>query len=133
MSMQDPIADMFTRIRNGQAVAKEYVSMPASNVKMAIAKVLKDEGYIKDYQVDKEKEGVKSILTVTLKYHHGKAVIDRIKRISKPGIRIYKGFDELPKVVGGLGIVIVSTPKGIMSDRAARAIRQGGELIAEVA
>lgn len=129
--MQDPIADMFTRIRNGLAVGKEQVVMPSSNVKAAIAKVLKDEGYILDYQV--KREGAKSMLAVMLKYYHGKPVIDFIKRVSKPGLRIYKSCDELPKVVGGLGIAIVSTPKGIMSDKAARAIRQGGELIAEVA
>lgn len=131
MSMQDPIADMFTRIRNGLAVGKEQVAMPSSKVKAAIAKVLKEEGYVLDYQV--EQAGAKSMLLITLKYYQGKPVIDFIKRVSKPGIRIYKSCDELPKVVGGLGIAIVSTPKGIMSDRAARAIRQGGELIAEVA
>ncbi len=131
MSMQDPIADMFTRIRNSLAVAKVQVSMPSSGVKVAIAKVLKDEGYIIDFQV--AKEGVKSSLTIILKYHNGKPVIAMIKRKSRPGIRIYKSCDELPKIVGGLGIAIVSTPKGIMSDRAARAIRQGGELIGEVA
>jgi small subunit ribosomal protein S8 len=129
--MQDPIADMFTRIRNSQAVAKEKVNMPSSKVKVAIAKVLKDEGYVVDYQI--AKEGAKSILTITLKYYHGKPVIDVIKRTSRPGIRIYKSCEQLPKIVGGLGIAIVSTPKGIMSDRAARAIRQGGELIGEVA
>ncbi len=129
--MQDPIADMFTRIRNGQAVAKKQVEMPSSKIKVAIAKVLKEEGYIVDYQV--AKEGAKSMLVVTLKYHHGKPVIETIKRKSRPGIRIYKSCDDLPKIVGGLGIVIVSTPKGVMSDRAARAIRQGGELIGEVA
>ncbi len=131
MSMQDPIADMFTRIRNGQAVNKVQVSMPSSKFKAAIAKVLKDEGYIMDFQVSKE--GAKSTLMITLKYYNGKPVIDLIKRASRPGIRIYKACDEIPKVVGGCGIAIISTPKGVMSDRAARAINQGGEFIGEVA
>lgn len=129
--MQDPIADMFTRIRNGQAVAKQQVSMPSSTIKVAIAKVLKDEGYIVDYQVEKAES--KSLLIIILKYYQGKPVIDMIKRISRPGIRIYKSCEEFPKIVGGLGITIISTPKGVMSNRAARAIRQGGELIAAVA
>jgi len=131
MSLQDPVADMFTRIRNAQAVGKEDVTMPSSRLKAAIAKVLKDEGYITDFQV--EKNGAKSMLKVALKYYHGKPVIEKIKRVSRPGIRVYKSCDELPKILGGLGITIVSTPKGVMSDRAARAIRQGGELIGEVA
>lgn len=131
MSMQDPIADMFIRIKNSQAVAKVEVGMPSSNVKVAIAKVLKAEGYIVDYQV--EQTDHKSLLIIKLKYHSGKPVIDMLKRVSRPGLRIYKSCDELPKVVGGLGISIVSTPKGIMSDRAARAIKQGGEIIGQVA
>ena len=108
MSMQDPIADMFTRIRNGQLVSKEKVSMPSSKVKVAIAKVLENEGYITGYQITGE--GVKLILTITLKYYQGKPVIDKIKRTSRPAIRIYKSCDELLKVVGGLGVAIVSTP-----------------------
>jgi len=127
MSMTDPIADMLTRIRNAQTAAKIQVSMPASKVKLAIAEVLKREGYIGDF-VTSELDG-KSALTIALKYFKGKPVIETIKRVSRPGLRVFKGKDELPKVLGGLGIAIVSTSCGIMSDRAARAVGHGGEVI----
>ncbi len=127
MSMTDPIADMLTRIRNAQTAAKTQVSMPASKVKLAIAEVLKREGYIGDF-VTSEQDG-KSALTIALKYFKGKPVIETIKRVSRPGLRVFKGKDELPKVLGGLGIAIVSTSRGIMSDRAARAVGHGGEVI----
>ncbi|MDT0582569.1 MULTISPECIES: 30S ribosomal protein S8 [Alteromonadaceae] len=130
MSMQDPIADMFTRIRNGQLASKVAVSMPSSKVRVAIAKVLEAEGYIEGSSVT---EGVKPVLTVTLKYFEGKKVIDTIERVSRPGLRIYKKKDELPKVMGGLGIAIVSTSKGVMTDRAARNAGMGGEIIGYVA
>ncbi|MGH8398647.1 MAG: 30S ribosomal protein S8 [Gammaproteobacteria bacterium] len=130
MSMTDPIADMFTRIRNGQMVGREQVNMPASNIKCEIARVLKDEGYIEEFE-RREQDG-KSELVVTLKYHQGRPVIDHIRRISKPGLRVYKRKDQLPKVLGGLGIAIVSTPQGVMSDRAARAAGQGGEVLCVV-
>ena len=126
MSMSDPIADMLTRIRNGQSAAKADVVMPASNMKQAIAKVLKNEGYIKDFAVS---DDVKAELTVSLKYFEGRPVIDSIKRVSRPGLRIYKNKDELPKVLNGLGIAIVSTSKGVMTDREARATGNGGEVI----
>src|SRR5688572_4593113 len=119
MGMQDPIADMLTRIRNGQSSAKEVILMPSSKVKVAIAKVLKDEGYIIDYKVQGDK--VKPVLAIALKYFGGRPVIDVIRRVSRPGQRTYKTVRNLPKVMGGLGIAIVSTSKGIMSDRAARA------------
>ena len=130
MSMQDPIADMFTRIRNGQLASKVAVSMPSSKVRVAIAKVLEAEGYVEGFSVE---EGVKPVLTVTLKYFEGKKVIDTIERVSRPGLRIYKKKDELPKVMGGLGIAIVSTSKGVMTDRAARNAGMGGEIIGYVA
>lgn len=130
MSMQDPIADMFTRIRNGQMASKVSVSMPSSKVRVAIAKVLEAEGYIEGSSVT---EGVKPVLEVTLKYFEGKKVIDTIERVSRPGLRIYKKKDELPKVMGGLGIAIVSTSKGVMTDRAARNAGMGGEIIGYVA
>ena len=130
MSMSDPVADMLTRIRNGQSASKAEVAMPASNMKQSIAKVLKDEGYISDFSVS---EGAKPEMSVSLKYYDGKPVIESIKRISRPGLRIYKNKDELPKVLNGLGIVIVSTSKGMMTDRAARAAGIGGELICSVA
>lgn len=130
MSMQDPIADMFTRIRNGQLASKVSVSMPSSKVRVAIAKVLEAEGYIERSSVT---EGVKPVLEVTLKYFEGKKVIDTIERVSRPGLRIYKKKDELPKVMGGLGIAIVSTSKGVMTDRAARKAGMGGEIIGYVA
>ncbi|MFM2479212.1 30S ribosomal protein S8 [Celerinatantimonas sp. MCCC 1A17872] len=130
MSMQDPIADMLTRIRNGQAANKVSVKMPSSKLKVAIAKVLKDEGYITDYAVSGD---VKAELEVTLKYFEGKKVIETIQRVSRPGLRIYKGATELPKVLGGLGIAVVSTSKGVMTDRAARKAGMGGEIVCYVA
>lgn len=130
MSMSDPIADMLTRIRNGQSAAKADVAMPASNMKQSIAQVLKDEGYINDFSVSQD---AKPQLTVSLKYHDGKPVIEKIQRMSRPGLRVYKNTDEIPKVLNGLGIVIVSTSKGMMTDRAARAAGIGGELICSVA
>jgi small subunit ribosomal protein S8 len=131
MSMTDPIADMFTRIRNAQMIGHTDVSMPASKVKAEIARVLKEEGYIEDYAT-REVEG-KPTLSIALKYYEGRPVIDRLERVSRPGLRVYKRQDELPKVLGGLGIAIVSTSKGVMSDRAARAAGQGGEVIGVVA
>lgn len=129
MSMTDPIADMLTRIRNGQAAKKQQVVMPSSKMKRAIAHVLKEEGYITDYQVSEE---VKPTLTVVLKYHQGKPVISLLKRVSRPGLRIYKPKDELPKVNSGLGIAVVSTSKGLMTDRAARTAGHGGEILCVV-
>lgn len=130
MSMSDPIADLLTRIRNGQAANKAQVSMPASKAKLALATVLKNEGYVSDCSVQ-DVEG-KAILTVTLKYYEGKPVIETLQRVSRPGLRIYKGKDELPKVLGGLGVAIVSTSKGVMSDREARALGEGGEVLCTV-
>lgn len=130
MSMSDPIADMLTRIRNGQSAAKAEVAMPASNMKQSIAQVLKDEGYITDFSVS---DDAKPELSVSLKYYEGKPVIEKINRMSRPGLRVYKNKDELPKVLNGLGIVIISTSKGMMTDRAARAAGFGGELICSVA
>lgn len=126
MSMQDPIADMFTRIRNGQSANKVTVSMPSSKMKVALAELLKTEGYIADYSSTTD---VKPVLEVTLKYFETKPVIETIKRVSRPGLRIYKGNNELPKVMGGLGIAVVSTSQGLMSDRAARKAGIGGEVI----
>lgn len=131
MSMSDPIADMLTRIRNAQATNKVDVSMPNSKVKVGIAGVLKDEGYITDFRVD-ENNG-KPNLEVTLKYFEGRGVIDSLKRASRPGLRIYRGKDDIPRVLDGLGIVIVSTSRGFMTDAAARAAGHGGELICYVA
>lgn len=131
MTMTDPIADMLTRIRNAQMAAKAEVSMPSTKLKVAIAEVLKDEGYISAYTVA-DREG-KPTLTIGLKYYEGVPVIERIDRVSTPGLRIYKGKDELPKILGGLGIVIVSTPQGVMTDRAARAAGCGGEVLCYVA
>jgi len=130
MSMQDPIADMFTRVRNGQMSNKVSVTMPSSKVKAALAELLKKEGFIADYEVSGD---VKKELNVTLKYFEGKPVIETIKRVSRPGLRIYKKTDDLPKVMGGLGVAIVSTSKGLMSDRAARKAGIGGEIIGYVA
>ena len=130
MSMQDPIADMLTRIRNGQAANKVAISMPSSKLKVAIANVLADEGQIESVKVI---EGVKPELEITLKYFQGKPVVESIQRISRPGLRIYKRKDELPKVMGGLGIAVVSTSKGVMTDRAARQAGLGGEIICYVA
>lgn len=131
MSMSDPVADMFTRIRNGQTARKASVTMPASKLKLSIARVLKDEGYIAGY-AETEVEGKKQ-LEVGLKYFEGKPVIEMIKRVSRPGLRIYRGRDELPTVRNGLGIAIISTSQGLMTDRAARKTGQGGEVLALVA
>jgi len=131
MSMSDPIADMLTRIRNAQSVQKAIVSMPSSKVKVAIAQVLKDEGYIDGFQV--KNEGAKSELQVALKYYAGKPVIERIERVSRPGLRVYKGRDSIPQVMNGLGVAIVTTPQGVMTDRKARATGVGGEVLCYVA
>ena len=131
MSMTDPIADLLTRIRNAQSAGKPTVGVGASKLKLAILKVLKDEGYIGGFRVDAT--GAKSTLSIELKYHDGRPVIDRIERISRPGLRIYRGKDELPKVLGGMGTVIVSTPQGVMTDKQARSIGQGGEVLCIVA
>jgi small subunit ribosomal protein S8 len=131
MSMTDPIADLLTRIRNGQATEKTRVSMPASKLKASVAQVLKDEGYIADCRVSQE--AGKPTLTIELKYFEGRPVIEKLQRVSKPGLRVYKSKDELPRIMGGLGVAIVSTSRGIMSDRAARAAGQGGEVLCIVA
>jgi small subunit ribosomal protein S8 len=131
MSMSDPIADMLTRIRNGQAAGKATVHMPASKQKTAVAQVLKDEGYITDFGA-KDVDG-KPALEITLKYFQGAPVIDYVKRVSRPGLRIYKSRGEIPKVRGGLGIAIVSTSRGVMTDREARKQGHGGEVVAFVA
>jgi len=128
--MTDPIADMLTRIRNGQSAGKKSVKIPSSKLKLAIAKVLKEEGYITDFKT--EITGCHTEMTVELKYYNGVPVIESVKRVSRPGLRIYKSKDELPKVLGGLGIAIVSTSNGVMTDRAARAIGHGGEVICTV-
>jgi small subunit ribosomal protein S8 len=127
MSMTDPIADLLTRIRNAQSSGKATVGVGASKLKLAILKVLKDEGYISDFRVDPGSDS--RTLSIELKYHDGRPVIDRIERISRPGLRIYRGKDELPKVLGGLGVAVVSTPKGIMTDAQARAAGTGGEVL----
>jgi small subunit ribosomal protein S8 len=127
MSMTDPIADFLTRIRNGQRSGKPQVGMPASRIKLALAKVLKDEGYIEDFAVSPD-DG-KPTLTVRLKYYHGRPVIDRLERVSRPGLRVYKGKDELPRILGGMGVAIVSTSRGVMTDREARAGGHGGEIL----
>ena len=129
MSMQDPIADMLTRIRNAQMVGKASVSMPSSKMKLSLAKVLKEEGYIEECVCE---EGVKPTLTITLKYFEGKPVIAELGRTSRPGLRAYAGKDDLPSVRGGLGVAIVSTSKGVMTDRAARSAGVGGEIICTV-
>lgn len=131
MSMSDPIADMLTRIRNAQMAEKVAVSMPSSKIKVAIANVLKDEGYIDDFAI--RENGSKPELDIALKYYAGRPVIERIERVSKPGLRVYKGTDSLPRVMNGLGIAIVSTPKGVMTDRRARASNVGGEVLCIVA
>ena len=131
MSMSDPIADMLTRIRNAQSVEKPVVSMPSSKLKVAIAQVLKDEGYIDAFAV--KTEGVKSELEISLKYYAGRPVIERIERVSRPGLRIYRGRDAIPNVMNGLGVAIVTTPKGVMTDRKARATGVGGEVLCYVA
>ncbi|MGH8251469.1 MAG: 30S ribosomal protein S8 [Steroidobacteraceae bacterium] len=131
MSMTDPIADLLTRIRNGQSAGKVDVSVQSSRVKQAIARVLKDEGYINDFVV--RRDGGRTTLVIALKYHAGKPVIERLERVSRPGLRNYRSRDELPKVLGGLGIAIVSTPAGVMTDRDARRAGQGGEVLCVVA
>ena len=131
MSMTDPVADMLTRIRNAQMAEKLSVSMPSSKLKVAIAKVLKDEGYIDDFAL--RERGAKPELVLALKYYAGRPVIERIERVSKPGLRVYKGKDDLPRVMNGLGVAIVSTPKGVMTDRRARAGNMGGEVLCIVA
>ena len=131
MSMSDPIADMLTRIRNAQAVDKSAVKMPSSKLKIAIAQVLKDEGYIEGYVVHND-DG-KAELEIALKYYAGKPVIERIERVSRPGLRVYKGRDAIPQVMNGLGVAIVTTPKGVMTDRKARQTGVGGEVLCYVA
>jgi small subunit ribosomal protein S8 len=131
MSMSDPIADMLTRIRNAQSSQKGSVVMPSSKLKVAIAKVLKDEGYIDDFVV--RGEGALRVLDIALKYYAGKPVIERIERVSRPGLRVYKGSGDLPRVMNGLGVAIVSTPSGVMTDRRARASNVGGEVLCVVA
>ena len=130
MSMQDPISDMLTRIRNGQMACLQEVEMCSSKQKVAIAKVLKDEGYIVDFSI--EDNDKKPTLKINLKYYQGKPVIASLKRISRPGLRVYKNREELPRVMGGLGIAIISTSKGLLTDRVARKIKMGGEVICYV-
>jgi small subunit ribosomal protein S8 len=130
MSMSDPIADMLTRIRNAQATEKQSVVIPASKVKQAIAQVLKDEGYIEDFAV-RSADG-KATIEIGLKYYAGKPVIEKIERVSRPGLRIYKGRDEIPRVMNGLGVAIVSTSRGVMTDRRARETGVGGEVLCVV-
>lgn len=130
MSMTDPIADFLTRIRNGQAARKKSVKMPASKLKESIANVLQDEGYILGFDI--AGEGSQKTLTVALKYFEGRPVIENIQRVSTPSLRVYKGKDELPSVLGGLGIAIISTPNGVVTDKQARAAGQGGEVLCVV-
>ncbi|MCP5268438.1 MAG: small subunit ribosomal protein [Pseudomonadota bacterium] len=131
MSMSDPISDMLTRIRNAQMAEKASVAMPSSKLKVAIAKVLKDEGYVEDFAV---RDGAgKPTLEIGLKYYAGRPVIERIERVSKPGLRVYKGSTDIPRVMNGLGVAIVSTPQGVMTDRKARASNVGGEVLCIVA
>jgi small subunit ribosomal protein S8 len=131
MSMHDPISDMLTRIRNAQRADKASVSMPSSKLKVAIAQVLKDEGYVEEFAVRAEDN--KPVLDIQLKYYAGRPVIERIERVSRPGLRIYKGSNDIPRVMNGLGVAIVSTSKGVMTDRKARAAGVGGELLCIVA
>ena len=131
MSMSDPISDMLTRIRNAQTVGHTEVSMPASHLKASIAKVLKDEGYIEDFAV--REAGPKRELRIGLKYYAGRPVIERLERVSKPGLRVYRGRDDIPRVLNGLGVAIVSTSRGVMTDRKARADVVGGEILCIVA
>jgi len=131
MSMSDPIADMLTRIRNAQSVEKSVVTMPSSKLKVAIAQVLKDEGYIDGFSV--RNESGKSELDIALKYYAGRPVIERIERVSRPGLRVYKGRNEIPQVMNGLGVAIVTTPQGVMTDRKARQTGVGGEVLCFVA
>ena len=131
MSMSDPIADLLTRIRNAQSVNKTTVAMPSSKLKVAIARVLKEEGYIEDFAV--ADQGGKPELRIELKYYAGRPVIERIERVSRPGLRIYRGKSEIPTVMNGLGVASVSTPQGVMTDRKARATGTGGEILCYVA
>ena len=131
MSMTDPIADMLTRIRNAQTVGHVEVSMPCSKLKTAIAQVLKDEGYVEDFAV--RENGPKRELRIGLKYYAGRPVIERLERVSKPGLRVYKGRDDIPRVMNGLGVAILSTSRGVMTDRKARADGIGGEVLCIVA
>jgi small subunit ribosomal protein S8 len=131
MSMSDPIADMLTRIRNGQSSEKVAVAMPSSKLKVLVAKVLKDEGYIEDFAV-READG-KAELSIQLKYYAGRPVIDRLERASRPGLRVYKGASDIPRVMNGLGVAIVSTSKGVMTDSKARSLSVGGEVLCYVA
>jgi len=131
MSMTDPISDMLARIKNAQAVRKRTVAMPSSGIKAALAAVLKNEGYIRDFRV--EEDGVKSTLSIELKYVDGQGVIDRLERFSKPGRRRYFGKDDIPRVLNGLGVAIISTSRGVMTDAQARAAGQGGEVLCLVA
>lgn len=127
MSMTDPIADMLTRIRNGQKARKRTVSVPSSKVKLAVARVLVEEGYLDDVTV--EEDGIRRNMTITLRYHDGEPVIEHVSRASRPGLRLYAGASEIPRVQGGLGLAVVSTSRGVMSDRRARAEGHGGEVI----
>ena len=131
MSMSDPIADMLTRIRNAQSVEKAVVSMPSSKLKVAIAQVLKDEGYIDGFAV--RGDAMKPELEISLKYYAGRPVIERIERVSRPGLRVYRGRHNIPNVMNGLGVAIVTTPKGVMTDRKARQVGIGGEVLCYVA
>ena len=130
MSMSDPISDMLTRIRNGQRARKVTVTMPSSKVKEAIAGVFKKEGFIEDFSVDSE--AAKAELTIWLKYYMGEPVITRLSRVSRPGLRRYKSAENLPKVIGGMGVAVISTSKGVMTDRAARAMGHGGEVLCTI-
>lgn len=127
MSMTDPIADFLTRIRNGQMAGKAEVAAPASRMKLALAKVLKEEGYIEDFAIAEQAE--KPTVTVRLKYFQGRPVIERLERVSRPGLRVYRAKDDLPKVLGGMGVAIISTSRGLMTDREARAAGHGGEVL----
>jgi small subunit ribosomal protein S8 len=131
MSMSDPIADMLTRIRNAQSVEKSSVSMPSSKIKLAIAKVLKDEGYIENFGV--RGDAARPELEIELKYYAGRPVIERIERVSRPGLRVYKGRHDIPNVMNGLGVAIITTPQGVMTDRKARQAGVGGEVLCYVA
>ncbi|HAZ40885.1 MAG TPA: 30S ribosomal protein S8 [Methylococcaceae bacterium] len=131
MSITDPLADLLTRIRNGQSANKPTVSMPSSKLKVSVCRVLKQEGYIEDFAV-KESENNKSVLDVSLKYYQGQPVIESIQRVSKPGRRVYKGADDLPKVLGGFGVAIISTSSGLMTDKEAREGGHGGEVLCTV-
>jgi small subunit ribosomal protein S8 len=131
MSITDPLADLLTRIRNGQSANKPTVSMPSSKLKVSVCRVLKQEGYIEDYAV-KELENHKSVLDIALKYYQGRPVIETIQRVSKPGRRVYKGADDLPKVLGGFGVAIISTSRGLMTDKEAREGGHGGEVLCTV-